>query len=221
MQSPSISSVLARLKQGTTQLHADLEALPAMRRLVAPDLRRDEYRDLLLGFYRSTFICEEYLLQQAPLWQTLGLDWSRRLVKSAWLEADLRHLIPGFDPLKAGVPRGRRPYQGLGLASATGCLYVLEGSTLGGRVIQGLLRRAQEQPAAGASRFFEGYGAATGERWATLGCQLEVILGPDAEAQDHAITAATETYLFLKAFLGDCCEGSPGAGPSVTGTAHP
>lgn len=49
------------------------------------------------------------------------------------------------------------------LAYALGYAYVVEGSTLGGRVI--LKQIAQVLPMDGGTRFFEGYGAETGSFW--------------------------------------------------------
>lgn len=94
------------------------------------------------------------------------------------------------------------PYSGEGFAPAAGCLYVLEGATLGSRVILGLLGRARAQPAAGATRFFQGYGPLTGERWATLGRELQSELGQDEAEFSQALVAANETYAFLRIILG-------------------
>lgn len=93
------------------------------------------------------------------------------------------------------------PYSGEGFAPAAGCLYVLEGATLGSRVILGLLGRARAQPAAGATRFFQGYGPLTGERWATLGRELQAELDQDKLALNQALEAANETYAFLRETL--------------------
>jgi heme oxygenase len=56
----------------------------------------------------------------------------------------------------------------IGPFDAIGCLYVLEGSTLGGQII---LRHAEERlglTAANGAGFFHGYGARTGEMWRQL-----------------------------------------------------
>ncbi len=255
-------NVMTRLKQATAALHADVEALPRMRRLVDPELTREEYQDLLRRFYRANRICEHHLRQHAAVWESRGLDWSTRLGKTNWLEEDLRRLDPGWRPsapdahlvmtpvvtatsldgpslrpspspgnaTKASVSPpcapaepmagtagvrtptaapaepdaepASEPYSGEGFARAAGCFYVLEGATLGSRVILGLLGRARERPAGDATRFFQGYGPQTGERWATLGRDLQAHLGQDEKAFNQALVAASETYAFLGSILG-------------------
>ena len=131
--------------------------------------------------------------------------------------------FPGFEgseQIRARVPISAsreypalRPYSGEGFARAAGCLYVLEGATLGSRVILGLLGRAWKRPAGDATRFFQGYGPLTGERWAALGRDLQAHLGQDEEALNQALIAAAETYAFLGRILGD------GEVPWVAGAA--
>lgn len=202
-----------------------------MRRLVDPELTRGEYLELLRRFYRAHQICEGHLRAHAGVWESRGLDWSSRLGKTAWLAEDLRRLDPDWWPCDEGPSHGEPyqggpsvpdtpairatgsalasrealsllPYTGEGFARAAGCLYVLEGATLGSRVILGLLGRARAQPAAGATRFFQGYGPLTGERWATLGRELQAELGQDEVACNQALTAANETYALLGTILG-------------------
>ena len=210
------ANVMARLRQDTAALHDAIEALPLMRRLVDPQLKRAEYLDVLRCFYRANRICEGHLLDRARVWESRGLDWSSRLNKTAWLEEDLRRLDPNWlpsppdaqsitatcsTPARYGEP-APMPYHDEGFARAAGCLYVMEGATLGSRVILGLLGRARERPAAGATRFFQGYGPLTGERWATLGRELQSELGQDEAEFSQALEAANETYAFLRTILG-------------------
>lgn len=216
MTATPVANVMTRLKQATAALHDAIEALPRMRRLVDPELTRDEYQDLLRRFHRANRICERHLLARAAVWESRGLDWSSRLGKTAWLEMDLQRLDPDWRPSAFDFPSAwvrlpmpaspedlvPLPYAGEGLARVAGCLYVLEGATLGSRVILGLLGRAQERPAGEATRFFQGYGPLTGERWAAFGHDLQAQLGQDEEGFDQALVAASETYAFLGSILG-------------------
>ena len=78
-----------------------------------------------------------------------------------------------------------------------GCLYVMEGSTLGGKFIA---RQVQEKlglsPEAGTA-FFSGYGNETGARWKTF---REALSRHSAETGDEAliIEAAEDTFLRLE-----------------------
>ena len=82
--------------------------------------------------------------------------------------------------------------------TAFGSLYVLEGSTLGGRVISGALKGADWLPAGGL-RYFDPYGAETGVMWRTFQGALRA---ESSDASDAAITqGAVETFDLLHRWL--------------------
>ena len=100
-------------------------------------------------------------------WSGPGIDFVSR--QKVWLlEQDLRVL---------GVPRpvvelGRAPRPRTDPAFAVGCLYVLEGATLGGQIISRHLATLGIGPANGAL-FFHGYGSRTGEMWKMFQAQAD------------------------------------------------
>src|ERR1700761_2537757 len=74
---------------------------------------------------------------------------------------------------------------------ALGALYVLEGSTLGGRIIAGMISRQLETN--GSQTYFNGYGAETGHMWQSF---KEILDQPRSEAQqEEIINAASHTFL--------------------------
>jgi heme oxygenase (biliverdin-IX-beta and delta-forming) len=80
-----------------------------------------------------------------------------------------------------------------------GCVYVLEGSTLGGRVISG---QVQARLGAGVTRLFlDGYGQRTGESWQTFRA---------------ALAAATRHHLGAPSGNGRSVEGRIIAGAKAT-----
>jgi heme oxygenase len=84
---------------------------------------------------------------------------------------------------------------------AFGALYVLEGSTLGGRGITRLLLKNEHlhlHP--GQLRFFNGYGADTGSRWTTFLGILNASVQTE-EAARTMITTANETFFYFKKWL--------------------
>jgi len=153
------------LKAQTRPQHDAAEASPAMRAVMSDALTRSEYRDhlaRLLGFY-------------APLEPALGAvdglrDWlpdlDQRLVKAGWLADDLRAFDDG--PM---APAGHAPP--LTPASALGALYVVEGSTLGGRLIERHLHRTLGVTPASGARFYHSYGEERGARWITFKAALD------------------------------------------------
>ena len=81
--------------------------------------------------------------------------------------------------------------------SALGALYVLEGSTLGGRIIAGMLSRLLDSP--GTLSFFNSYGAETGNMWQSFKDYLNQSL---AEQQwDEIIDTATATFVKFKNWI--------------------
>lgn len=102
-------------------------------------------------------------------WSDSGIEIAARC-KSHWLAADLAQF--GVDAKSVQTAHADLP--GLEtIATGLGALYVLEGSTLGGRII---LRTLQPQlgisPTHGG-RFYAGYGTQTGTMWRSYISALE------------------------------------------------
>lgn len=146
------ATALDLIRSETAAQHHRLEhRLDILSRLADP-ARRRELMGRFWGFYAPV---EEALA--APLAATPGLDYDARR-KAPTLERDLAvlGLYPGdlerFAP--PSIPDE---------AQALGFQYVLEGSTLGGRVIR-KQAAVRGLTAAGLS-FFDVYGVDTGPRW--------------------------------------------------------
>jgi heme oxygenase (biliverdin-IX-beta and delta-forming) len=91
-----------------------------------------------------------------------------------------------------------------GAAEMLGCLYVLEGATLGGQVIARRLRDTLGiGPASGAS-FFHGHGEETGARWRAFTAVLAAS-GRDEVHQDAMVRSAIGTFRALRLW----CEARP------------
>ncbi len=162
------SLILDHLRAATRDLHDGLEARLDVFSRVADPVRRREMVGRFLAFYRPAETALAGVLGEEP-----GLDFETRRKVPA-LERDLATLkaAPSADaPVSA--PAGR--------SEALGFLYVLEGSTLGGRVIDKQLR-ARGLSAEGLS-FFQGYGEQTGARWKAFCAVLERADDPAAAAR--------------------------------------
>lgn len=113
-------------------------------------------------------------------------DWSERQ-KTNLIARDLRgfgHKPKTLDALDncTSFPNLRT------LESILGCLYVLEGSTLGGQIISRCLKR--QGIAENQLHFFSSYRETTGQKWKAFAEQLEA-LEPDPQM---TISAASETF---------------------------
>lgn len=156
-------SVLDEIRRVTRPVHAALESdLDIERRLMSATGRRST----LCAFAALHAAAEPALLSR--LRSVPGLEFERRLKLPA-LRNDLRALgVPASQ--WCGEPKTALPVLG-GVEQALGFAYVLEGATLGGRVIR------KRVAAAGGSlvglSFFDVYGPATGDRWAQFCSVLE------------------------------------------------
>jgi heme oxygenase len=175
--------ILARLKLETADEHAAIEEAT---RIMRPDIGVPDYREYLertYGFYRPV----EQMLERFGVWPALELDGSPR-VKLPLLARDLLEL--GRDP--SVLPICAAPPQlGGGLPEAVGCAYVLEGSTLGGRVISRHVqtRLGPQVP----HRFLDAYGADTGDRWQAFRAALRWF-ADSREIENRIIVGARQTF---------------------------
>lgn len=154
---------MQRLKSETRPHH---ERTEAQVRLMDADLTPTAYRrhlEALHGFY----VPLEARLAGLGLESIPGLSLHARW-KVSLLEEDLRAL--GHDDASLGrLPRCADLPSLAGVPEALGCLYVLEGSTLGGQLILRHLRRHFDGVSLGDFCFFRAYGEEVGPRWRAFG----------------------------------------------------
>ncbi len=132
-----------------------------------------------------------YLPLEADLahfdWSAAGIDFASRR-KTPLLEEDLRILgVPCPEPEEA-----REPLDRTNLDFAVGCLYVLEGATLGGQLISRYLETLGIGPTTGGL-FFNGYGAKTGEMWKSFQASATQYCVSDEQIRE-AVTGAKSTF---------------------------
>jgi heme oxygenase len=162
-------SMHERLRHGTRHDHARMERrLDILNRLSDPRRRRAVMTRFWL-LHRGV----EPILSRL-LGDVEGLDYEARR-KSPLLAADVEALggplLEGASP----VP----PLQTSSPGEALGLLYVLEGSTLGGRIIRReMATRGETMVGLG---YFDAYGALTGQRWRAF----TAVLDREAERGDE------------------------------------
>lgn len=130
--------------------------------------------------------------------QAALLDWDRRR-KVPLLEADLDVL--GVDRAALpGLPRCPHVPAVHTTAEALGTLYVVEGSTLGGRVLRDRLRDAPLPP--GCFHFLSSYGPQTGRRWRSYRVVTLAWVGDDPVRADAVVAAARGVFAALVSWQG-------------------
>lgn len=183
--------VLARLRDGTRDLHAAAESTMSY---LGSTVDETGYRTFLERWYGFHVVLEPRL----GAWhrREAVLDWDRRR-KLPLLEADLGAL--GLDrQARLGLPRCPRVPTVSTTARALGALYVVEGSTLGGRVLRDRLRDAPLPP--GCFRFLSCYGTQTGRRWRGYRTATMSWVGDDGARADAVLSAARAAFTALVAW---------------------
>jgi heme oxygenase (biliverdin-IX-beta and delta-forming) len=186
-----MSSILSTLKQSTWPYHKHLEAKLDWFK---PDFSHVDYIRVIekfWGYYRPMENC----LARFPELASWLPDLPRRS-KLPLLERDLCAL---------GLDDGRLKYLPLchelptctDAAAALGCLYVLEGSTLGGQVISQHLKRTLDIDAQNGAAFFNGYKDETKFMWQVFRENLTA-----AQADEEVLVqSACETFITLEHWL--------------------
>ncbi|MEZ4728115.1 MAG: biliverdin-producing heme oxygenase [Caldilineaceae bacterium] len=197
----SMPTTMERLKQATHPYHAALEAQVDLPHLAGS---LGAYRLVLQRFY-GFYLPVERRLVCLP-WALLNFDIRPRL-KVARLSADLLHLGETSAtlarlPTCADLPALADP------AQACGCLYVLEGATLGGQIITRRLRRTLDlQPTAGAA-FFHSYGDQVGPMWQAFGAFINHYAATYPGHEEAMVEGACATFQALRRWLATSGRGS-------------
>lgn len=179
----------ARLRAATDPAHRALEAGLDWQARVATQAG---YRDLLARLHGFHATWEQAI--GAQLADEPFLAPRRRLVL---LAADLGHL--GLAPAAvAALPRPEA-VRLEGPAAATGALYVLEGSTLGGQLIGRHIAGLHGFGETGLT-YYRAHGPRTGAMWSAFRARLEVF-DDDPEAEATLTQAAVATFAAMRALL--------------------
>ena len=196
-QVPAPPTILTRLRLETRGEH---DAVERVLDLMGASVTRQAYCQRLVLFYGF----------YAPLEAALRIRCARpgkggdeaalhlaslspRLHKTALLRQDLHYLGVSADalPLCRHLPSVQTQ------AELLGCMYVLEGATLGGRLItQHVQATFGITPATGGS-FFNGYASDTGTMWQAMR-HLLTSCALDTQTEDAMVANAIATFTCLR-----------------------
>jgi len=189
-----VGGILKRLRAETQTHHMALESqMPVMD----PAFSLADYRLLLARFYGYYVPLEARLVAWSRV-EGRGMDYAERL-KVPELERDLLALGETADTI-AMLPHCDEIPKLATEAEGLGCLYVVEGSTLGGQMITRQLQKSLGLSPESGVAFFHGYGSETGVRWQAFGRWLEEAAGR-LEQDDAIIAGANETFRTLGDWL--------------------
>ena len=184
-----VATIHAQLRSATRDVHLELERHLALLREDLSLVRYMRIIALFYGFYRP---------MEAGLQRLKTLVPEHRFPLRARTELLKRDLLAlGWEvqaiaelPTCTDLPDLRAPEH------FAGCLYVLEGASLGGQVITRHLRQRLELTEYGGTAFFAGDGASTAARWK---CVLEWLeqVSKSGLRVEQIVTSACETFRAL------------------------
>lgn len=187
--------MLKSLKAATSSRHAALEQRWP---LLDPNLSIASYHRFvqwLFGFYSSL----ETELLAALSGCTNCFDYDSRQ-KTPQLRQDLL-VLGDTETTIANLPRCRQLPALMNESQLWGCLYVIEGATLGGQIIIKHLHRNLGLSANSGASFFDGYGTQTSARWKAF-CAAVPVYGEDSAGdRDAMLSSANQTFDALSEWL--------------------
>ena len=185
---PETLATTVLLKQHTARTHEELEQI-LLPRIEGVD-SIDSYHDLLKIFYGFFKPLEERVLIYID--ETILPDINNRR-KTQLILQDLQVHYNHKLSISKDLPQINNTMQALG------AMYVMEGSTLGGRGITRMLLKNNNFLNPSGIVFFNGYGAETGQMWTAFQKVINSIDGDDATQQ--MLHAANDTFLKFKYWI--------------------
>lgn len=159
---------------------------------------KKEYLTLLERLYGFYFSIENRISQFKAKIQANRLELEPRL-KTAWLERDLKSL--GYPSNQIiNIPKCTHLPNLSTFAHVIGCLYVLEGSTLGGKVLERYFNQTLQITPENGCRFFFGYGPDTKRMWQTFLAFLYLQEKQNCNPED-SVCAARETFERMESWM--------------------
>jgi heme oxygenase len=189
------TSAMSELRAATWPSHQRLEKRIDIKARLATVSSYREHIERMWGFYVSI---------EARLASGVFGDWITDYAarhKAPLLERDI--LALGADssvfevlPRCAFLPACNDPQ------AAFGCAYVLEGATLGGRILLPLVETRLGLTASHGATFLDSYGSAVGDMWHRFEHALELCC-PTEQYRNRAAESAAATFSALELWLCD------------------
>ncbi|MFB1490619.1 MULTISPECIES: biliverdin-producing heme oxygenase [unclassified Thiocapsa] len=191
---PATSARLAVvLRHATAETHQAVECLPLMTRLTSPTVTRDDYLEYLHA------LAEVYATIEGSLLDALDEEIRNALGVRPKLPAILDDLTEQGRPY---VPHASAQLAATGSGAALGGLYVLEGATLGGRVIAKHLRRCLG-PALGSAGFLDFHGEHSSAVWKRFASTMDSLPAHGRIDPAEVVSGARATFALVHRMLAD------------------
>ena len=181
---PNATPVIQELKIATAIQHKQLEQRVNLLERLNSTVT---YRDLLAEFYGFYEPLEAKIAAF-----NLPFDFIQERAKSSWLERDLQQLRLTREQI-SDLPKCHSLPVLNSVAQALGCMYVLEGSTLGGQIIAREIKQKLQLDETNGALFFNGYGEETGSMWKSFGAAVNNWVAQNGQ-RSMVIASAKESF---------------------------
>jgi heme oxygenase len=186
------SSIMAELKAATRAQHEATEDVVGFEAATRDLLSYRHLLEKFYGFYAPT----EQKLQQVSGLANAVPDIPARM-KTNLLRDDIKDL--GGDasnlPLCQSLPDLSNTSQ------AIGCVYVLEGATLGGQILSRQAKNALAVTPEYAGRFFSSYGPKVGSMWKSFSQSADAYSESHPSERSAIVKSATDTFSALSSWM--------------------
>lgn len=188
----AIQTVADKLRTETATLHTQLEELPISKAIISPDISISQYGTYLSLMHDVVKDTEDNIM---PVISDIIADLGIRK-KTHLIQDDLKYLNTPANDAKYPISTGRT----FTPAFALGIYYVVEGSSLGGRVILKNIKPALNLDENGGARYFSGYGATTGSTWRNFIMMMEAYAS-ETNSADEIVAGANYAFGAIKKHL--------------------
>ena len=189
-------SLVAVLREQTRDCHVALEeSLDLVKRVRTVH----DYGGLLTRYF-SLYESLENGLEKVADWEAKGWNFAAHR-KAPWLRQDLQALGVGADEI-ARSPRCETLNTPDSFGAALGCVYVLEGSTLGGQMLAKQFHESFGITPDNGGRFFKGYGQATMTTWRAFAAWADSqAASTNIVMKEQAVDGARKTFADFSQWL--------------------
>jgi heme oxygenase len=197
MTEPAVSGkdqdFIKNLRQETSESHQKLENNPLSRAILDPAVSLGDYQQYLSKMYGVVIACEDQVFPAiSQFLPDLGERYKSRLIIEDLAATGLSDTEIDSIPVYA--------FKFSTAAEALGIMYVLEGSTLGGRILYKHIHETLGLTPDNGAGYFWGYGAQTGTLWKSFVSSFTRFASESSEGR-KMIETAKSTFTAIDEWL--------------------
>lgn len=190
-------NIMTLLKEKTAGQHKKAEENDFAHALMDNSMTLSKYTMYLQKWYGFYQPLESHIVDRQE-WTQYQFDFRAR-IKLPLIEQDLTSLGLTKAEIK-GLPMCTNLPQVSKFSQILGCLYVLEGSTLGGQFIMNKLKQSMPIDPETNGRFMSSYGTDVRQKWSEYGQLVEAYTETD-EMAEEIVQFAQDTFLLFNEWL--------------------